>query len=816
MTPVSACPLCGQEDAVRCREDARFYVDGQLTAVCFHGHEGRGPAHFLAETGELLRTVPLEPYELLYRSAEADGARGFGAAFLAEHCGIYVLTRESLQRSGVAFPSERDWLRAEAQDGALTVAPLYRGARMVGLQARIVERRDIGKVTKWTRVVGGQDGVYIANPRVQPVAVVVLEGVWDVVAAAWDALQAGEPHRYAWMAIAAGTNLDLIRETLQAHFPGVPVLVVTDQDAAGKGPRAKLARLGTLAILPGQGLAKDYREANPKTRWEALLAGIERAMAAPEPAGEHGLAKIARRAVQGAMRGKALGLRDLEAWRFGQRCAGICCCRSGSKRYFSMRARLDGGSPQAEGQHDYEAILNHPAMRDLRGDYPDLAAVLDGGPTESPAAQSWLPPQFVEDGRHWTQIPERDRKAYAREHGWEPWIGKDPGPPQSSDVGVFRAQLRDAYQHIRIPEVPDSEVSDRLYCLMAAMALSGLWAEERWGAHLPVGFLPCEWFYGGDTTGKGTAAKTISCLLSGGLRTYGSQRFDGATSGWLTESVLYLPICFRDELDEFMNHSDVEDLKTNLAGDPLQVRKKFEATITLMPKPVVFSTNSLKINEDDEATKSRILVVNLKARPESTRADRSGAFDGYYRWLEGGGQDLVYRVGISLYQQFRQIPLRQACWTRSGVFDTALDFVAGSIGYRPEVIMAAVAAAQEQCIREGLPWFQSLLDFVHHELQDVQGESMVRLASALGIDPSIEAQGRKLRRWFGQIEAAMASGPLQVGGWEVRLGPPATTTSRLVKFVSQGIQDENGHSGHPDTTRIHTREDEIYQDQWIH
>lgn len=809
MTTISACPVCQREDAVRCRDEARFYQEGQLTAICFHGHDGLGPVVFVAETGETLRSIALPPHQALYRAAEADdGARGFGAAFLAEHCGVFTLSRQAIVQVNPPLPTEKDWLRAESQEGVLTVAPFWKGAELCGLEVRIVERKSIGRVSKWTRILG-EAGVYIANPRVQPEAVVLFEGTWDAVTAAWDALEAGEPHRYAFLSVASGTRPEVVEETLKIHFPGIPFLILTDQDGAGKGARRKYAHLGTLACLRGCGAVKDYRDAEPKARRAALLEAIERALAEPEPSGEHGLQKIAHRALDGALRGKQAGLRDLEAWRFGQRCAGICRCYSGSKRLFAIRARIERGLPAAEGQFEFDAILDHRAMKQIRIDYPDLAAVINGGATETPHSPQWMPPQFVEDGRHWTEIPEEQRTPFARVRGWEPWLGKDPGAPLSTDLPALLDQLQGAYAMVRIPGVPDSEVYLRVFAFCTAMALSSLWAEERWLQKAPIGFLPWVWFYGGDTTGKGTAAKIIALLVSGTSRTYGSQRFDGAQSGWLTESVCYLPICFRDELDEFLNHSDLEDLKTNLAGDPLQVRKKFEAGITIAPKPVVFSTNNLKINEDDEATKSRVTVVNLTANPLSTRERRSAAFDTFYRWVEDGGSDLTYRVGIALYREFRSVPIGKARWSRSAVFDAAMAFVCGKLHIDPSVVVADANSAKDACIREGLPWFHALQDYVNHEMAGVVGYHDVRLVEALGIDSSSEAQARKLRRWFGQIEAAVATGPLRVCGWEVRLGPSAPTTSRTIRLASPSTPDmSGGQTGCPDASC--TREEEEF------
>ncbi len=783
------CPLCGKDDAVRCRDEARFYHQGKLTAICFHGHDGRGPALFVPESGELLRQVELQPQELLYRAAEADGARGFGAAFLAEHCGIYALSRKAIQQVQPTVPTERDWVRAQEQEGVLTVAPLYRGAALAGLEVRIVETKSIGSVSKWTRVLG-ERAVYIANTRMQPEAVVLFEGTWDAVAASWDALEAGEPLRYAFAAVAASTSVDVIQETLEVQFPGVPVVIVTDQDGAGKGARAKFARLGTLAILPGTGLAKDYREADPAKRRKALLESIERALDAPAPGREFGNALIARRALEGVIRGKVRGLRDIEAWRYGQRCAGICRCFSGSKRYFSIRARIDNQMPVAEGQFDFSSILAHPSIRRVRTDYPNLAAIIEGGATESHVSTSWLPPQFLEDGRHWTELRPEDRKVYARERGWEPWSQKDPGAPEPGDLATFLDEVHKAYRFVRIPGTPDSEVGDRVAIFASATALSALWAEERWQAREPLGFLPCSWFYGGPATGKGTAAKLVSLMVAGDLRTRGSQRFDGATGGWLTESVLHLPVCFRDELDEFLNHTEIEDLKTYLAGEPLQLRKKFGSDMTIAPKPVVFSSNKLKINEDDEATKDRIVIIQLEPNPISTKPQRNSVFDAFYHWIEDGGRSLVHRVGIALYRDFRMRPVGPAQWTRSGAFDSAVAFVCERIGVSAQGVMAAAQAGKESAIRSNLPWFQAIQDYVTHELADVHGYHEAKMVGVWGINPSDEAQARKLRRWTEQIERATEAGPMTVHGWAVSAGARSPSTSRLLTFRS--ITEQGG------------------------
>lgn len=774
------CPVCGREDAIAAKDEPRFYRDGRLAAVCFHGHDGHGRVVFDAESGALLQHMELQPHELLYRAAEADGARGFGAAFLAEHCGVYVCSRKAIEHVQPLLPTDKDWIRAEGQGAALTLAPQYLGAEFVGLEVRQIERISGAPCTKWTRMLGAR-GLFIANPRLQPVTVIVFEGTWDAIAAAWDAFNAGEPHRYAFCSIPSGFSAADLERTLKAHFPGVPALLVSDQDPAGKSARVRLARVVTPAILPGTGLAKDYREANPEKRWSALLDAIEHALNTPPPGEEHGLAKIARRALEGSLRGHRKGMRVIEAWHFGQRCAGICTNR-GMVRYFSIRARIDGRMPVADGSYEFRAIVNHPLMRSVREDYPDLAATIEGGASESHMSPAWLPPQFVEDGRHWTEIPARDRAAYARERGWEPWTGKDPGQPKPEDLKQFLEQVRLAYRYVRMPGVPDSEVGERVAAFCLATALSALWAEERWQAGEPTGFLPISWFFGGAATGKGTAAKICALLVAGEPRTYGSQRFDGADGGWLTESVLHLPICFRDELDQFLTAAHLEDLKTYASGEPLQLRKKFGSDMTIAPKPVVFSSNALKVNEDDEATKDRINLVQLEANPLSTKPQRNSAFDAFYSWLDQGGRQVVHRAGILLYRDFRRLSPSPARWTRSQIFDSALMFACERLGLSAEEVITAAQATKDQAIRQGLPWFQALQDYVRHDLANCLGYHEAKVAQVLACSQD-ESGLRKLRRWIDQIERALGpSGKLRLGSWDISLGDRAASTSRTIHF----------------------------------
>ena len=125
----------------------------------------------------------------------------------------------------------------------------------------------------------GNRGVYLPDPHTSPRAVVVFEGIWDCIAAHWDAFER-DSHEFAFAGITANTGATLIRATLKTFFPGVPVVVVGDRDRAGIQAMAKLRRCFPAAILQGvvatEGKApKDYREADPDRRWQALLTGIE-------------------------------------------------------------------------------------------------------------------------------------------------------------------------------------------------------------------------------------------------------------------------------------------------------------------------------------------------------------------------------------------------------------------------------------------------------------------------------------------------------------------------------------------------------------
>ena len=776
------CPFCDRQDAVRCRDDPRFYFQGRLVAICFHGHGGRGALRFDAETGSLLtQAPPVQVFEWLYQEAIPKDARGLGGNFLAEHCGIYAIEREAIQKVNPKVPREADWLRAIKQGGVLTAAPLYREDRMVGLQFKIVSEHSLGNPTSWIRTLGAEGGgIYIANTRLQPTVVVVFEGVWDAVHGAWDAYQAGEPHRYAFVGVSAATSPEVLLRTLNRFFPGVPVLILTDQDAAGIAARKRFAKVGTLAILRGAATAKDYRDANPAIRWNLLLEAMETALNGPQPGEETGLQEVARLALENAAHGVAQGLPPILAWRFGQRCAGICAEPRRLRGLFALRARLEDGQVVAEGQHEFSAILGHPLMRELRQTHPKLTSIIEGGVTESPCSPAWRPPQFLDDGRHWTEWPARDRTRLAQSHGWAPWTGLDPGPPLPTDLADFQQQVTAAFAHSMLPGQLAGSVGGHLAVLALALALSAYAAEEQWLRQRSTGFVPGLWVYGAPHSGKGTFAKLVAVATTGLLRTYGNQKFGGEAWPWLTESVLHCPVVFKDEVELQFDAAHRGDLKAFLGGEALQLRKKFGHDETIYPRPVLITSNRMTLPATDTALLQRMVLVNLEPAPASSFQARDDAYRTFYDWLEHGpGAKCLYRLGIAFYRDFRGQPGSPATrWTRSGLFDTAVSFVAARLGQEPDAIMAPLCTRRLEPDRSQYAWHQALRD-LGQGIVRLHGTHQMNLLSALGLSQS-ESDLRKFRRWRDSLDQAAQQGALTIEGVTFTLGPPGPPTSRRV------------------------------------
>lgn len=784
---MTLCPICQTDDAVRCKDAPSYYRDGRLLARCFHGnsHPNGGPVNFFVDTGEIASKVELTHAQSLYQAAQSGTARGFGSAFLAQKCGVFFITAKDVANSSSPIPTEK-WLNGWAtQQVPVAVAPLYKGAELVGLEVRaMVEKASLrpgesAPKADATRKTVGEAGIYVANPTAQPTAVVAFAGLWDAVAATWDALENGDPDRYAFAAYSDGTNPETLRVTLETLFPGVPRLIVSDQDPSGQKTRKRFTKVGTLAILPGAGLAKDYRDSDPKKRWSALLDGIERALdnGNPGPRQDTGVWKIAKRALEGSMQAKAQGLRDLEAWRFGQRCAGICKAVPGGRKFFSIRANLYGHMVTAEGQHDFEPITAHRLFQDLEQKFPDLASVICAGATEHPLSPQWRPPTFLDDGRHWSEIPTHKRTCYAREHGWEPWAGKDPGEFQENDLELVVDKMRAAYLFCRIPNAPDSETGLRMTIWTLATALCALKAEELWAAKLPTGFLPWLWFYGGPATGKGMAMKVIAAALTGDLRTYGSQRFGGDKEyDWLTESVLHLPVCFRDELDTFMKSNNIEDLKTYLAGEALQLRKKFGTDMAVSPRPVVIASNTMHVNQEDEATQERITLVELQPNTMAPKAERNNAFEAFHAWLETGGKDVLYRLTLHLYKEFRAQPITRSRNSRSAMLDNAVQFLANKLHISADEVFRPSTTNKDEAILKGSPWFARLAEFTLHEM-GMRDERDVRVLDVWGLRMDDPNQKRTFYRYLKAFKMAAGSDGVSIAGFVVTLTDLKTNAS---------------------------------------
>lgn len=796
---MTTCPVCEKDDSVRCKDAPAFYRDGRLLARCFHGnsHPNGGPVNFFVDNGEIASKVELTHAQSIYQLAQVGSARGYGSAFLAKRCGIYLVTEKETAASTSPVPTGKWMMGWASQNVPVTVAPLFSGAELVGLEVRaMVEKASLrpgetAPKADANRKTVGEAGIYVANPTAQPTAVIAFAGLWDAVAAAWDAFEDGDPDRYAFAAYNDGTNPELLKNTLETLFPGVPRLIVSDQDPSGQKTRKRFSKVGTLAILPGTGLAKDYREADPKKRWSALLDGIEKALDQGNPAQQQdtGVWKIAKRALDGAMAGKTQGMRDLEAWRFGQRCAGICKAVQGGRNYFSIRANLYGQMVTAEGQHDFAPILNHRTFQDLERKHPDLAACICAGATEHQLSPQWRPPTFLDDGRHWSEIPKADRTRYAREHGWEPWSGKDPGEFKTTDLEVLVDKMRAAYLFCKIPNAPDSEVGLRMAIWCLATALCALRAEELWTANLPTGFLPWVWFYGGPATGKGMAMKIIAAALTGDLRTYGSQRFGGDKDyDWLTESVLHLPICFRDELDSFMKGGNIEDLKTFLAGEALQLRKKFGTDMAISPRPVVIASNQMHINQEDEATQERITLVELQPNTLAPKRDRNNAFETFHAWLENGGRDHLYRLTLHLYKEFRAMPSSQSRNSRSAMLDAAVQFLANKLHIPADEVFRPSKDNKDEAILKGSPWFARLLEFTTHEI-GTRSEGNVRALDVWGLRLDDPAQRRTYYRYLKAFGHAGTPEGVSVGAFFVTLSEPRLNASdRCFTFSRRGHQ----------------------------
>lgn len=298
------CPVCGHEDVIY-KNDRKFEVEGRPTALCPHGeaHGRAGMAYtsvrYFADTGDLLGPIAHRPWEIIYAAGVPLGVdehgRRFGGPFLHEYCGIRGLRKAEVLAlsadSQVApyLPSLKAMDEAEREGWPVLMAPLYDAHGLCGLEIRSFcppssprpgesPSKDPGRLI---RTVGSR-GVYLPEPTASPRAVVVFEGIWDCVAARCDAFER-DSFEFAFAGVTANTSAAIIRATLKTMYPGVPVVVIGDRDRPGIQAMARLRKVFPGAVLQGvgttkNGCPKDYREADPDTRWNGLLTGVESAL----------------------------------------------------------------------------------------------------------------------------------------------------------------------------------------------------------------------------------------------------------------------------------------------------------------------------------------------------------------------------------------------------------------------------------------------------------------------------------------------------------------------------------------------------------
>lgn len=298
MTP---CPICGSEEVIH-SSNPRYQVEGRPTALCPHSEAhartglGPQPVTYFADTGELLRKMQRRPWEVIYSAGVPldiqEDDRRFAGTFLDEFCGIRGLSRSVVNRLVadsdlvplLPKPSVMDV--AEREGWPILMAPLYGDSGLVGIEVRHFAPlpsvrpgepapRGPGRMLKTM----GSRGLYLTDPFASPRAVVVLEGVWDAVAARWDAFE-HESGEFVFAGISANTSADVIRRALQRYYPTIPVVLVLDRDRPGVQAMARLRKVFPAVVLPGlngpDGKGpKDYRESDSELRWAALLAAVE-------------------------------------------------------------------------------------------------------------------------------------------------------------------------------------------------------------------------------------------------------------------------------------------------------------------------------------------------------------------------------------------------------------------------------------------------------------------------------------------------------------------------------------------------------------
>jgi hypothetical protein len=237
-----------------------------------------------------------------------------------------------------------------------------------------------------------------------------------------------------------------------------------------------------------------------------------------------------------------------------------------------------------------------------------------------------------------------------------------------------------------------------------------------------------------------------------------------------------------------MKSGNIEDLKTMLAGEALQLRKKFGTDMAISPRPVVIASNAMRINADDEATQERITLVELQPNEMATKKERNNAFERFYEWLEGDGRAIFYRLTLHLYKDFRHVEIGRSTNSRSAMLDAAVKLLADRLSIKPSEVFRPALANREEAVLKGAAWFRPLLEYVEHELAGAT-DGTAKVLDLWSLSTSDPNQKRNYYRWLDQFKRAAGKAGLHVGPYVVTLLEGAGPSNRLFRFSRAGVLD---------------------------
>ncbi len=214
----------------------------------------------------------------LLEAGEAMRFRGYSENYLFHDAGITAITAKKLELyTAATAPTLGLWAREiEAEGYLLSQLPIYRRARVVGMQFRAYDPAGQDRA-QHIRTFGESEGLFIPHYYGRhPMAIVAHEGPWDAVACNHDARVFQNMDVLSVAIISASVTAYTIRTTLDAVFPGVPRFSLFDQDDAGI-----LARMATSAVIKpilvnGAGYGKGFDDLNRHVRFECLVDVVER------------------------------------------------------------------------------------------------------------------------------------------------------------------------------------------------------------------------------------------------------------------------------------------------------------------------------------------------------------------------------------------------------------------------------------------------------------------------------------------------------------------------------------------------------------